>query len=105
MSPFYEITTAMWQSHIPTPPFMKPHMEITPHHQATQYFDGLLDMREEAIQFENARRGDYINDAIPRYKKDEKFMNFGHGHRNKTPPQAVGATTTTTITTPEAVGG
>ena len=35
MSPYYKITRAMWQTHIPTPPFMKPHMEITPHHQAT----------------------------------------------------------------------
>ena len=29
-SPFHKINTAMWQSHVPTPPFVKPHMEITP---------------------------------------------------------------------------
>ena len=104
MSQYYKITKVMWQSHIPTSPFMKPHMEITPCHQATQYFNGLLDMREEAIWMENARRGEYTHDAIPRYK-DEKFMNFGRGHGSKTTPQAVGSTTTTTVTTPEAVGG
>ena len=41
ISPFYKITTAMWQNHAPTPPFMKPYMEFMPCHQATQYFDGL----------------------------------------------------------------
>ena len=49
MSPFYKITTSMWQNHAPTPPFMKPYMEFTPHNQATQYFDGLQAIREEAI--------------------------------------------------------
>ena len=42
MSPFYRITTTMWQNHAPTPPFMKPYMEFTPHHQATQHFDELV---------------------------------------------------------------
>ena len=57
MSPFYKITTTLWQPHTPTPPFVKPHMKITPHQQATHYFDGLQDMRKEAMWFENAQRG------------------------------------------------
>ena len=69
MSPFYKITTAMWQFHVPTPPFVKPHMEFTSCQQVTHYFDRLQDMREEAIRFENAQREDYVHDAILKYKR------------------------------------
>ena len=54
-----------------------------PHNQATQYFDGLQDIREEVIQFENAEKKVNFHDSIPRYKRDEKLMNYslgcGHG--------------------------
>ena len=99
---FYKITTAMWQPHMPTPPFVKPHMELTPHHQATHYFDGLRDMREEAIWFESGQKGDHIYDPIPQYKKDEKFMNFSRGCGQRTSTQTVGIATTTA--THETVG-
>ena len=58
---------------------MKPYQEFTPHQQATQYFDGLRDIREEAIQFESAQRKVSFHDSIPRYKWDEGFLNYGKG--------------------------
>ena len=105
---FYEITWDMWHPHFPTAPFAKPHMELSPCHHATQYFDGLLDAQEEAIQFENARRGMSVHDPIPSYKKDEKFLhdwNCGHGCGLTLPPKTVGLPTKPAAPASEAVGG
>ena len=79
MSPFYQIMEAVWQNHALTPAFMKPYQEFTPHQQATQYFDRLRDIREEAIQFKSAQRKVSFHDSIPRYKWDEGFLNYGKG--------------------------
>ena len=79
MSPFYTITEDMWQNHALTPPFQKPYHEFTPHQQAMQYFDGLRNVREEAICFESAQRKVSFHDSIPRYKQDEGFLNYGKG--------------------------
>ena len=69
----------MWQKHALTPPFMKPYQEFTPCQQATQYFDGLRDIREEAIQFKSAQRKVSFHDSIPRYKWNEGLLNYGKG--------------------------
>ena len=79
MSPFYTITEDMWQNHALTPPFHKPYQEFNPQQQATQYFDGLRDVREEALHFEEAQRKVTFHDSIPRYKREEGFLNYGRG--------------------------
>ena len=52
MSPFYLISDEMWVCHTLTQPFQKPPREINPYNEATQYFDGLPTVIEEAIHFE-----------------------------------------------------
>ena len=44
-----------------------------------QYFDGLRDVREEALHFEEAQRKVSFQDSIPRYKRKEGFLNYGRG--------------------------
>ena len=56
MSPFYTITEDMWQNHAPTPPFHKLYHEFDSRQQAMQYFNGLRDVREEALHFKEAQR-------------------------------------------------
>ena len=79
MSPFYTITEDMWQNHALTPPFHKPYHEFDPQQQAMQYFDGLRDVREEALHFKEAQRKVSFHDSILRYKREEGFLNFGRG--------------------------
>ena len=79
MSSFYTITEDMWQNHALTLPFQKPYHKFTPHQQAMQYFDRLRDVREEAIHFKSAQRKVSFHDSIPRYKRDEGFLNYGKG--------------------------
>ena len=43
------------------------------------YFNGLRDVREEAIHFEEAQRKVNVHDSIPRYKREEGFLNYGRG--------------------------
>ena len=93
----------MWQNHVPTPPFMKPYMEFTPHHQATQYFDGLWDIREEAIWFELTQKKVNFHDSIPRYKKDEKFINYSQGHGHGSLSHVTKETATPAISASEPV--
>ena len=38
-------------------------------------------MREEALCFEEAQRKVSLHDSIPRYKREEGFLNYGRGHR------------------------
>ena len=69
MSPFYTITENMWQNHALTPPFHKPYHEFDPQQQAMQYFDGLRDVKEEALCFKEAQRNVSFHDSILRYKR------------------------------------
>ena len=79
MSPFYTITDDMWQNYALTLPFQKAYQEFTPHQQATQYFDGLRDVREETIHFKSVQRKVSFHNAIPRYKWEEVFLNYSRG--------------------------
>ena len=76
---FYTITEDMWWNHALTPPFHKPYHEFNPWQQATQYFNGLRDVREEALHFKEAQRKVSFHDSIPRYKREEGFLNYGRG--------------------------
>ena len=69
----------MWQNHTLTLPFHKPYHEFDPQQQAMQYFDSLRDVREEALCFEEAQRKVSFHDSIPRYKREEGFLNYGRG--------------------------
>ena len=66
MSPFYTITENMWWNHALTPPFHKPYHEFDPWQQATQYFNSLRDVMEEALHFKEAQRKVSFHDSIPR---------------------------------------
>ena len=81
MSPFYTITEDMWHNHALTLPFYKPYQEFNPQQQATQYFNGLRDVRE-ALHFEEAQRKVTFHDSIPRYKREEGFLNYSRGWGN-----------------------
>ena len=105
MSPFYTITQNMWQNHALTPPFQKPYQEFTPHQQDTQYFDRLRDIREEAIYFESAQRKVSFHDAIPRYKWEEAFLNYGRGRGRCTLSKEDRTTTVSVGSTHEATTG
>ena len=88
---------------MPSPQFFqKPYQEFTPHQQAMQYFDGLGDMREEAIHFESAQRKFSFHDSIPRYKQNEGFLNYGKGQGCSTLYQEDETTTVSVGSIPEA---
>ena len=86
-------------------PFQKPYQEFTPHQQATQYFDRLRDIREEAIHFESAQRKVSFHDAIPRYKWEEAFLNYGRGWRLGILSEEDRTTTVSIGSAPEATTG
>ena len=44
-----------------------------------QYFNGLRDVREEALCFEEAQRKVSFHDSILRYKREEGFLNYSRG--------------------------
>ena len=75
MNPFYTITENMWQNHTLSPPFHKPYHKFDPQQQAMQYFNGLRDVRKEALCFEEAQRKVSFHDSILRYKREEGFLN------------------------------
>ena len=89
----------------PHPTFQKPYQEITPHQQATQYFDGLRDVREEAIHFESVQKVVSFHDAIPRYKWEEAFLNCGRGQGHGTLFEEDRTTTASVGSAPEATTG
>ena len=84
---------------------MKPYQEFTPHQQATQYFDRLRDVREEAIQFESAQGKVSSHDSIPRYKLDEGFLNYGKGQGHGVLSQKTEATVALVNSAPETTTG
>ena len=67
-----------------------------------QYFDGLRDIREEAIHFESAQRKVSFYDSIPRYKQDKGFLNYSKGWGCGTLSQEDKTTTISVGSTPEA---
>ena len=69
----------MWQNHALTLPFHKPYHEFDPQQQAMQYFNGLRDVREEALHFKEAQRKVNFHDSILRYKREEGFLNYSRG--------------------------
>ena len=105
MSLFYTIMENMWWNHALTPPFQMPYQEFTPHQQATQHFDGLRDVREEAIHFKSVQRKVSFHNAIPRYKQDEALLNYSRGWWCGTLSEEDRTTTVSVGSTSEATTG
>ena len=89
----------------PHPTLPEVHQEFTPHQQAMQYFDRLRDVREEAIHFNSAQKKVSFHDAIPRYKQEEAFLNYGRGQGCGTLSEEDRTTTVSVGSAPEATTG
>ena len=70
-----------------------------------QYIDRLRNIREEAIHFESVQRKVSFHNAIPRYKWEEVFLNYGGGQGCGILSEEDRTTTVSVGSAPEATTG